>query len=173
MSHYGRRRQVPRQPGAVTPQHLFITLAWLRGHCTALRVAMQGCHGTCSSARLRSGSSCVLRSTSFNRSSLPLHYTTFAAKHFASRHGPLAPHKRKHTNGHMPFASQQHGSLGSIPLRSFAISFQSCSVHPLPIIFARRLSPLRLRSLSAALITMPGTWLIRTSVRHAALSSLA
>ena len=54
-----------------------------------------------------------------------------------------------------------------------AISFQYCSVHPLPIFFARRLSPFRLRSLSAALITMPDTWLIRPSFRHAALSSLA
>ena len=39
--------------------------------------------------------------------------------------------------------------------------------------FARRLSPFRLRSLSAAPNTSPDTWLIRPSFRHAALSSLA
>jgi len=50
-----------------------------------------------------------------------------------------------------------------------SVAFSPPAAHYL----ARLLSPFRLRSLSAALITMPDTWLIRPSFRHAALSSLA
>ena len=57
-------------------------------HCPSgapLRYAV--CHTSCSSYGIRHGSSCVLHATSFISSSVPLHYTSFAADPFASRLG--------------------------------------------------------------------------------------
>ena len=94
---------------------------------------------------------------------------------FASRPGIPLANAQTNTQGNAPAFRKPtlQYSPGSIPLHYVIHSLQQRSVHPLPIIFARRLSPFRLRSLSAALITMPDTWLIRPSFRHAALSSLA
>ena len=45
------------------------------------------CHTACSSYGIRHVSSCVLHATSFISSFVPLHYTTFVAHPFATRHG--------------------------------------------------------------------------------------
>lgn len=81
------------------------------------------------------GSSCVLHATSFISSSVPLHYTTFAAWPFAARHGTLSNAQSKAQVMHIPFRKPTlQYSLGSIPLHYVLHSFQSHSVHPLPII---------------------------------------
>ena len=118
-----RRRQVARQPGAVTAEYLFITLAWFCRHCTALRVAMQGCHASCSSSSFVTAaivSFAALHSTApLFRSITPRSQPNILLQGMAH----LAKHKHIHTNGLMPFASQQHGSPGSIPLRSSLFHF--------------------------------------------------
>lgn len=81
------------------------------------------------------GSSCVLHATSFISSSVPLHYTTFAARPFAARHGTLSNTQSKAQVMHIPFRKPTlQYSLGSIPLHYVLHSLQSHSVHPLPII---------------------------------------
>jgi hypothetical protein len=94
------------------------------------------------------GSYCVLHTTSFISSFVPLHFTTFAACLFASRHGTLSGTQSKAQVMHIPFSklSLQY-SLGSIPLHYVLHSLQSHSVHPLPIIW-RALLPATAAGLS-------------------------
>lgn len=71
------------------------------------------------------GSYCVLHATSFISSFVPLHYTTFAAKPFATRQG-IPGHTQSNTHGmHLPFRkpSLQY-SLGFIPLHYVIHSLQ-------------------------------------------------
>lgn len=70
--------------------------------------------------------------------------------------------------------SQANNTAHWVPFRFVHRYFISVLLSPPAAhYFARRLSPFRLRSLSAALISLPDTWLIRPSFRHAALISLA
>jgi hypothetical protein len=84
---------------------------------------MQGCHATCGSfsfVTVTPVSFAALHSTALHfRSIPPRSLLNILLKGMAH----LATHNSKHTNGHMPFASQQHGSLGSIPLRSSLFPF--------------------------------------------------
>ena len=94
------------------------------------------------------GSYCVLHATLFISSFVPLHYTTFAARLFAARHGTLSNTQSKAQVMHMPFRKPTlHYSLGSIPLHYVLHSLQSHSVHPLPIIW-RALLPATATGLS-------------------------
>lgn len=73
-------------------------------HCPSgapLRFAV--CHTACSSYGIRHGSYCVLHATSFISSFVPLHYTTFAACPFATRHGTLFNAQSKAQVMHIPF----------------------------------------------------------------------
>ena len=66
-------------------------------HCPSgapLRYAV--CHTSCSSYGIRHGSSCVLHATSFISSFVPLHYTSFVAKPFASCWASQAMHIPSH-----------------------------------------------------------------------------
>ena len=94
------------------------------------------------------GSYCVLHATSFISSSVSLHYTTFAARPFAARHGTLSNTQSIAQVMHIPFRKPTlQYSLGSIPLHYVLHSFQSHSVHPLPIIW-RALRPATAAGLS-------------------------
>lgn len=85
----------------------------------------------------------------------------------------FANHKSNHTNGLMPFTSKQHSSPGSIPLRSSLFHFSTAQFTRCPLFG----SPAFPTSAAFAKVlprnTSHDTWLIRTSFRHAALSSLA
>jgi hypothetical protein len=112
----------------------FIVLLHL--HCPSgalLRFAV--CHTACSSYGIRHGSSCVLHATSFISSFVPLHYTTFEARPFATRLGSLTEHtKQDYKAAQILSQATLQYSLGSIPLHYVLHSFRSHSVHPLPII---------------------------------------
>ena len=72
------------------------------------------------------GSYCVLHATSFISSFVPLHYTTFAAKPFATWQGiPSHTQKTIQMGMHLPFRkpSLQY-SLGFIPLHYVIHSLQ-------------------------------------------------
>ncbi len=57
------------------------------------------------------GSYCVLHATSFIPSSVPLHYTSFAAIHLLQGRASLWPiHKATHKGMHQPFASQRYNT---------------------------------------------------------------
>ena len=91
---------------------------------------------------------CVLHASSFISSFVPLHYTTFAAFDIAKRHGTLSSTQGKAQVMHIPFRKPSlQCSLGSISLHYVLHSFQSHSVHPLPIIW-RALRPATAAGLS-------------------------
>jgi hypothetical protein len=73
--------------------------------------------------RLRSGSSCVLHATSFISSFVPLHYTSFVAKPFASYWASRALHKPTHMGMHQPFASQRYNT------HRVSFRFTTSSIH--------------------------------------------
>src|SRR5690606_42063906 len=89
-------------------------------HCPSgapLRFAV--CHTTCSSYGIRHGSSCVLHATSFISSFVSLHYTTFVARPFATRHGTLSYAQSNAQVMHIPLRKPTlQYSLGFIPLHS-------------------------------------------------------
>jgi hypothetical protein len=92
------------------------------------------CHSSCSSSSFLTAATCVLHATSFISSFVPLNYTTFAAKQFASRHGTLSTAQNKAQVMHIPFAKPLlQYSPGSTPLYYVLHSLQAHSVHPLPI----------------------------------------
>lgn len=130
-----RRRQVARQPGAVTTQIFFFALLWLRGHCTALRVLTQAVMLLAApphSSRQPTVSIAALCSAASHFA--PFHLVRSSTFCFMalSRHQPTtADHKR--TIYHFANPTLQY-SLGSIPLRSYALSLQPCSVHRLPVL---------------------------------------
>jgi hypothetical protein len=107
-----RRRQVPRQPGAVTPPLFlyctFIVAGSLHRHWQTFvpqaANGLVGCHAPCSSSS----------------------FVTAAPVSFAALHSST-PHYRSIS----PCSPSAH----LVPFRSFVVpSFQYCSVHPLPII---------------------------------------
>ena len=94
-------------------------------HCPSgapLRFAV--CHTTCSSYGIRHGSFCVLHATSFISSFVPLHYTTFVARPFATRHGTLSNTQSNAQVMHIPFRKHPKILTGfhSAPLRPTFIS---------------------------------------------------
>lgn len=94
------RRQVARQPGAVTLLALFITLLLQRGHCTAqctrpLRFGALGYQAVMLLAAPPPSSrqpSVSNRSALFIPSSAPLHFTSFAAIHLLQGRAPQPTH---------------------------------------------------------------------------------
>ena len=105
------------------------------GRCYAV------CHTDCSSSSFVSAAFSV--NLPAGRQVAPLcstapHYASFhlvRSKTFASKAWPAFTNSQlKSQCSLIPFRKPAHSSLGSIPLRSFAISLQPCSVHRLPII---------------------------------------
>jgi len=94
------------------------------------------------------GSFCVLHATSFIPSSVTLHFTSFVAVHFASWHGLHCKHTAQRTCSHIPFRKAIPTILTGFHSASLRHPFTSVAFSP-PAAnnFARRLSPLRLRSL--------------------------
>lgn len=121
-----RRRQQADTPNHCSTWHKSIKiLLWNASNCNALRAAIAGLSYCLQFLRLRSGSSCVLHATSFITSFVPLHCTTFAAIHFASRHGLHSIHTNQHTCSHIPFRKPTlQYSLGFITLHYVIHSLQ-------------------------------------------------
>lgn len=131
-----RQADVPNQCSSSNKAVYKSFMVLLHLHCpsgASLRFAV--CHTSCSSYGIRHGSFCVLYATSFISSFVPLHYTTFVACPFATRHGTLSKAQSKPQVMHIPFRKPTlQYSLGFIPLHFVLHSFRSHSVHPLPII---------------------------------------
>jgi len=121
------------------------------------------------------GSYCVLHATSFITSFVSLHYTSFVALFFAtSLCSPFQP-TYLCTRAASAFPQANPTILTGFHYASLRHTFTSVAFSP-PAAhnLARLRYPLRLRSLKCCPhITWLDTWLIRTSFRHAALSSLA
>ena len=75
---------------------LFITLLWYCCTCNALRAAIAGLSCCLQFRFIPHGSYCVLHATSFITSFVPLHYTSFVAKPFASCWASQAMHIPSH-----------------------------------------------------------------------------
>ena len=99
----GSRQQVPRQPGAVTAELHLLKKCSVVTAPPKVAVARLSCY--LRSSCLRSGSYCVLHATSFISSFVPLHYTTFASKPFATRQG-IPGHTQSNTLGYAPAFQQ-------------------------------------------------------------------
>ena len=131
-----RQADAPNQCSSSNKAFYKSFMVLLHLHCpsgASLRYAV--CHTACSSYGIRHGSYCVLHATSFISFFVPLHCTTFAARPFAARHGTLPNTQSKAQVMHIPFRKPTlQYSLGSISLHYILHSFQSHSVHPLPII---------------------------------------
>lgn len=145
-----------RQTIAALPINLFMKLVWYwqSWQCpsgASLRFA--ACHTTCSSYGIRHGSSCVLHATSFISSFVPLHYTTFAARHLLQGMAHYPAHKAKHKWCTYLFASHPTILTGfhSAPLRP---TFISVAFSPPAANNFARLAYHRLRS-GAALTQRP------------------
>lgn len=125
------RRQASRQPGAVTAENLLVHFygSAVTAPPFGCSASYAGCHGSCSSAFLRHGSYCVLRSTSFNRSSLPLHCTTFAVLLLLQRHGPANISHWLSTGGTQAFYASLH-TAHWVPFRSVHRFFISVLLSP-------------------------------------------
>ena len=90
------------------------------------------------------GSYCVLHATSFSTSFVPLHYTTFAAKPFATRQG-IPGHTQSNTHGNAPaFPQANPAILTGFHSASLRHSFTSVAFSPPAALFsfARRQSHL-------------------------------
>jgi len=114
-------------------------------HCpsgASLRYAV--CHTSCSSYGIRHGSYCVLHATSFITSFVPLHYTSFAARPFATRQG-IPGHTQSNTHGNAPaFPQANPAILTGFHSASLRHSFTSVAFSPPAALFsfARRQSHL-------------------------------
>jgi hypothetical protein len=113
-----RRRQQADTPNHCSSSNKSVyKLLWYCCTCNALRAAIAGLSYCLQFLRLRSGSYCVLHATSFITSFVTLHYTSFAAKQFASSHGLHCHYPIQDTCSHMPFRKPTlQYSLGSITL---------------------------------------------------------
>ena len=153
---------------------MLITLLWYCCTCNALRAATQVCHTTCSSSSFLTAAT-----VSFTplRSLLPSFRFITPRSQLNHLLQGRASHCQTQTNTHenaTAFPQANPTILTGFHSASLRHSFTSVAFSPpAALYFARRLSPFRLRSLSAAPNTSPDTWLIRPSFRHAALSSLA
>ena len=94
------------------------------------------------------GSYCVLHATSFISSFVTLHYTSFAAKPFASRPGIPLPDTKQHTWEYTSLSQANATILTGFHSAALCHSFTSVAFSPPAALFsfARRQPHLRLRS---------------------------
>ncbi len=125
-------------------QHLALSikiLLWYASSCNALRAAIAGLSYCLQFLRLRSGSYCVLHATSFITSFVPLHYTSFAAKPFASRQG-IPSHTQSNAHGNAPAFSQACPTiLTGLHSASLRHSFTSVAFSPPAAYYLARRPP--------------------------------
>ena len=148
-SHYGGVSKQIRQTIAAAAINLFINFYGIAAPAMPF-----GCSASLRSLscrlqflRLRSGSSCVLHATSFISSFVPLHYTSFVAKPFASCWASQARHKATHKGMYQPFASQRYNTHRvSFRFTTSSIHFSSVQSTRCPLFFCSPAAPLRLRS---------------------------
>ena len=93
------------------------------------------------------GSFCVLHATLFISSSVPLHFTSFAATRLLQGWDPQSKHQNQYTGGSPAFTQATPTILTGFHSASLRHPFTSVAFSPPAAnYFARRLSPLRLRS---------------------------
>ncbi len=95
-------------------------LLWYWHTCIALRVlryASQFVTLLAAHTAFVTAATCVLHATSFISSFVPLHYTTFAARPFAARHGTLSHTQSKSTSDAHSFSQSQRYNTHWVPFR--------------------------------------------------------
>lgn len=144
-------RQVAAPNQCSSANSLFMSLTWHWHTCIALRVlrfATQFVTLLATPAACVRAATCVLHATSFFTSFVPLHFTTFVAGHLATSPGDPGANTRSIHPGRPAISLPSLPySLGSISLHYVLHSYQSHSVHPLPIIW-RALRPATATGLS-------------------------
>lgn len=108
-------------------------LVWYWHTCIALRVlrfATQFVTLLATPVACVRAATCVIHATSFISSSVPLHYTTFAAILFASRHGTLSHTQSKAQVMHMLFRKAQATILTGLHSATLRPPFTSVAFSP-------------------------------------------